>query len=401
MSAGGDRPSPSGLRASLLPVATTLKERASVPLAEVRLGIAELKAPVIARPPEEARLRRFLYGFGLPARILRALLADPAARRRYLRVLLTQLAIILVVGVCVAALGKSRADVGSGFGAGLARLIAVLSAFWATLGVIEWIVVALSRDYHDQLGREASLRSGAPPEDPERRPRVRLDLAWLRRKLFRKARGFVVIAIGLPIVYLASLTPFAGKVLSPLLGVAWTTYWIGVFTAGRTGFAWRTEGAPGARDPWFMRFADRATQGTLLGRLGLPRLYVIVWRNVSAGLFAPARELEAHPYELFGIAAFRALLVVPGTYLFFRPILPVASAHVLVASEGEAASASVEPPRLSSYPNTFPRPAALPVFEPRVLVGATIEERSDAEIPAAITAEAPEEDPRAPAPRRR
>jgi hypothetical protein len=324
------------------------------------------RAPAHARPPREARLSRFVYGFGLPVRILRSLMSEPGARRRYLRVVLTQLAIVLVVGILVSILGHAHDTWSGGISAKWARLVALASAFYATLGVVEWIVVALSRDYHDQLSREASLLSGALPEDPERVPRVRVDLGWMKRKLRRKVRGFLAIAIGVPAVWTVSLVPIAGKLLYPMLALLWTTYWVGVFTAGRSGFAFRTEGAPGAPEPWFMRVADRATNGTFLGKLGLPRLYVIVWRNLSAGLFPPARELEAQPYEMFGIAAFRALLLLPGMSLFFRPILPVASAHVLTTPLPEASLDAVSEPRaLSSYPDSFPRPAPLPALEAR------------------------------------
>ncbi len=357
---------------SLRPVASALKEHTSEHFAEVRRALSDLRvAPAVVRPERGAHLQRFIYGFGLPLRILRALFRDPAVKRTYLRVILAQLAIIFLIGLATVLLGRSRDAFSGDLRHDFARLLALTSAFYATLGAVEWMVVALSRQYHDQLSRKASLLSGAPPEDPEATPRIKLDVRWMGRKLKRKLRGLVVVSAGLPAVAIASLVPFAGKFLYPLLALSWTLYWIGVFTASKSAYAWRSEGAPFAPEPWFLRAAERATKQTFIGRLGLPRLYVIVWRNLSSGMFPPARELEEHPYELLGVAAFRALLAIPGTYLFFRPILPVAAAHVLctpLPSERTppAAQAFLVPGSESEHVAAAALPAAgrLPHFAP-------------------------------------
>ena len=94
--ADGEPPRIAGLRASLGPVADSLKEQTSEHFAEVRRALFDLRsAPALARPERGAHLQRFIYGFGLPFRILRALFRDPAAKRQYLRVILTQLTIVL------------------------------------------------------------------------------------------------------------------------------------------------------------------------------------------------------------------------------------------------------------------------------------------------------------------
>jgi hypothetical protein len=357
---------------SLRPVAIALKEHTSEHFAEVRRALSDLRvAPAVARPERAAHLQRFIYGFGLPLRILRALFRDPAVKRTYLRVILAQLAIIFVIGLASVLLGRSRDAFSGDLRHDFARVLALASAFYATLGAVEWTVVALSRQYHDQLSRKASLLSGAPPEDPEATPRIKLDVRWMGRKLKRKLRGLIVVSAGLPAVAVASLVPFAGKFLYPLLALSWTIYWVGVFTASKSAYAWRSEGAPFAPEPWFLRVADRATKQTFIGRLGLPRLYVVVWRNLSSGMFPPARELEDHPYELFGIAAFRALLALLGTYLFFRPILPVAAAHVLctplpseqtsISAQASSANDSESEPRTAA---ALPAPGRLPDFAP-------------------------------------
>jgi hypothetical protein len=357
MSSSEEPPRATSTRASVRPLAISLKEKTTKHLGEVRRGLSEIRgAAAIHRPPQRAHLRRFLYGFGLSLRILRALFADPATRKTYLRVILTQFLVVLVVAVLATVLGRAG-DRLRGGAYDFRTILAMVSAFYAGLGVVEWIVVALSRDYHDQLGRRASLLSGAPPEDPEQTPRVRIDIRWLGRKLKRKLRGMMVIGVGLPAVLVVSLIPIAGKYLYPLLAFTWTTYWIGVFTASKSSFAWRTEGAVDAPEPWFLRAATRVTKDTFLGRFGLARLYVIVWRNLSSGVFPPAREFEDHPYELLGIAAFRTLLAVPGTYLFFRPILPVASAHVLCTPMSSEDSVPVE---ASETPNPTPTLVTVP-----------------------------------------
>jgi hypothetical protein len=54
--------------------------------------------------------------------------------------------------------------------------------------IIQWGVIALSRDYHDVLSRAASLLTAIEPEDEELTPRIRLDFPWMRKKLSRRIR---------------------------------------------------------------------------------------------------------------------------------------------------------------------------------------------------------------------
>ncbi|HEU4532534.1 MAG TPA: hypothetical protein VFS00_00405, partial [Polyangiaceae bacterium] len=80
-----------------------------------------------------------------------------------------------------------------------------LKAFWGKVVAIYgifvaagWCVVALSRDYHDAIGREASLRLGLPPEDPPVSPRVRLNVPWVKTRVKRRIRGFLLFTLGVP-----------------------------------------------------------------------------------------------------------------------------------------------------------------------------------------------------------
>src|SRR5262249_52156706 len=73
------------------------------------------------------------------------------------------------------------------FGAG----VAPPAAPYASLGIAQTGILALSRDFHDVLSRDLSLLVHVAPEDPPMRPKVRLDVPWVRRKANRRAQFFL------------------------------------------------------------------------------------------------------------------------------------------------------------------------------------------------------------------
>ncbi len=226
-----------------------------------------------------------------------------------------------------------------------------LLAFWGkvvrlygALVVVGWGVVALSRDYHDAIGREASLRLGLPPEDPPIAPRVRLNVDWLKTKAKRRLRGFLLFTMGVPplwalsffvVLPLASIdhvwnvfdTSTVVSRLYGLLAAAWGAYWLTVFTGAKTALAWADEASAG--EPWFLRVWGTLTRRSPRAVAWLPRGYGQAWHSMSRRVFAPALCVERAPYEFGGLAALRLLGSVPGLYPFVRPLVPVASALLI------------------------------------------------------------------------
>jgi hypothetical protein len=329
---------PEGLRQqarALVVQATAKAARFEPPSPSSLAASARATAARAARfepPPDSARLQRFGYGLALPFALARVTLADPAARRRYLSVLGVQLALTLGVGVLVTLI--SRGAWAQGAPIRFAAEAGLWSVLYATVAAVEWTVIALSRDYHDGVARDASLLTGLPPEDAAKTPRVRIDPRWLWKRLRDKVRGTLVFAAIVPLVGLLSLIAGIGPYLSAALLTLWGVYWAGVFAASRTVHGWKDEKT--APDPIFLRKWDRLTRRLPGAIRWAPTTYGRLVRLSTRSLFAPASRLEARSWELTGLSLARTLRHVPGLYLALRPFYGVAAAHVLVAHDSAA-----------------------------------------------------------------
>jgi hypothetical protein len=298
-------------------------------------------------PPLGARLQRFGYGLSLPFALARATLKDPAARRRYLRVVGVQLGVTLGLGVLFTLLSTEISD---GFPSEnhphwhtkFAAAAGLWSVLYATIAGVEWAVIALSRDYHAAVARDAALLSGLEPEDAEKMPRIRIDLKWMWKRLRDKVRGAFVFASVLPLFGLIAQIDLIGPYLSAALFTLWGVYWSGVFAAAKTAHGWRDEDR--APDPIFLRGWDRVTRVLPGAVRWAPKTYGHLVRRSTRSLFAPASRLEARPWELTGLSLARTLRHVPGLYLAMRPFYGVAAAHVIVAHDraAEAEARAVE-----------------------------------------------------------
>jgi hypothetical protein len=324
------------------PDVSGLRERArglyARALAEAREGISAVQAAHLDPPARGSALRRFGYGLALPLALLRALLRDPAARRRYLRTVGLQAAITLVAGVFFALASRDGADLipGEGQRVVVARALAFWSSLYATLCAVEWGVIALSRDHHGAIARDLSLLTGVPPEDDDTPPRVRLDLKWIFRQLRNKVRGFLVFASVLPLAAVLARIPDVGPAMSWVVLGSWTIYWYGVFAAAKTAYGWTDESS--APDPFFLRVWNESTAPLPSFLAWMPRTYARIWGWAVRPLAPPARRFEESPYELSGLALARLLRHVPILYAMLRPIFTVAAAHILVARERERAA---------------------------------------------------------------
>jgi hypothetical protein len=320
-------------------------------VAETKLGIEA--ARTFVPPAREAWLRRFAYGATLPLAVARAVSRDGLARRRWLSVATTQALVVWGVSLGLTLLSKSAvARLHEGWERGGLKIVsdgafAFWSTLYATLVVVEWIVVALSRDHHDAIGSEASRLTGVPPEEDERAPRVALNVGWMIKRAKRYIRGLRVWLLGLPLLGLVAVVPVAGAPLYGLLVVAWAAYWLAVFNVAKSELAWRREpeviahevevarGAVPDRGltPSYMRWFGLLTERVPGFRWWLPRWYGRLWRRWSRSAFPACLTAESVPWEAAGLALARILSGVPGLYMFVRPLIPVAAAHAILAPE--------------------------------------------------------------------
>ncbi len=277
----------------------------------------------------------------LPLHLARALLADAAARRRYLWVAFLQSSVILGLALAFTSPVRERA-------------LQYWAALFASLQIAQWVVIALSRDYHDAISRDASLLSALEPEDEPLTPRIRLDVPWLRKKLSRRLRGLMVFLSGMPLIMMIA-TPFSdgGHLLAGLTS-AWSAYWLVVFTAGKSARAW-DDASP--REPWFLRAWRFLTTRVPGFRWGLPRRYGLFWENRTRSVFPPAAAAEKLPWAFAGLAIIRALAMLPVVKCFLRPIIPVAAAHLLVAYRGAAPTAPSTVDGRQAFTSGVPAPS--------------------------------------------
>lgn len=235
--------------------------------------------------------------------------------------------------------------------------LAFWAALFAALQLAQWVVIALSRDYHDAISRKASLLTGLEPEDEEFPPRVRLNMVWLRKKLKRRWRSFLLLMVGVPALVLITL-PFmcASRIVFTALFTAWGAWWWVVFTAAKSARAWEPSAGP-TRPPWFLRVWTVLTTRVPGFRWGALQRYGASWGRRTEEVFAPISSTERHPWVFAGLAVVRFLGSFPPMKFFVRPLIPVASAHLLeedvaAARKALAAGANASPPEAE-----MPRPA--------------------------------------------
>ncbi|UYI17131.1 MULTISPECIES: hypothetical protein [Myxococcus] len=235
--------------------------------------------------------------------------------------------------------------------------LAFWAALFAALQLAQWVVIALSRDYHDAISRKASLLTGLEPEDEEFPPRVRLNVAWLRKKVKRRWRAFLLLMVGVPALVLITL-PFmcASRFVFTALFTAWGAWWWVVFTAAKSARAWEPS-AGATRPPWFLRVWTVLTTRVPGFRWGSLQRYGASWGRRTEEVFAPISSTERHPWVFAGLAVVRFLGSFPPMKFFVRPLIPVASAHLLeedvaAARKALAAGANASPPEAE-----VPRPA--------------------------------------------
>jgi hypothetical protein len=210
----------------------------------------------------------------------------------------------------------------------LGAVLALLAAIYASLGIAQTAILALSRDFHDQLSRDISLLVNVAPEDPPMRPKVRLDIPWLRRKTKRRVRFFIGFLPGAILINIIGRLVPPHRTLITVLTALWAGYWWMVMTAGQSARAWTPPET--TQMPWYLRAWFKLTDKVFLFRWGLPRWWGRIWDRMSRNFHGPAERVEEQPLEFAGLSLSRALVLIPVVKLLLRPVFPVSVAHLLV-----------------------------------------------------------------------
>ncbi|HET9156393.1 MAG TPA: hypothetical protein VFN91_06975, partial [Myxococcaceae bacterium] len=210
----------------------------------------------------------------------------------------------------------------------LGAVLSLLAAIYASMGIAQTFILALSRDFHDALSRDLSLLVHVAPEDPPMRPKIRLDLPWVRRKANRRAQFFLGFLPGTVLITFVGWLVPPHRTLTTVLTAIWAAYWWMVMTAGQSARAWTPPET--TQRPWYLRAWFGLIDRVFLFRWGVPRWWGKIWERFSRRFYGPAERVEEQPFEFAGLALSRALLLVPVLKLLFRPIFSVAAAHLLV-----------------------------------------------------------------------
>ncbi|MCI0570798.1 MAG: hypothetical protein L0Y66_08605 [Myxococcaceae bacterium] len=300
---------------------------------EPRRGPGTLPLPAALAPLEGSAEtvrgagRRVLAGAEVAGRLALMMLEHPGLGPLYMRTAFLQGAATVTLAALGLAVGDGLTDVLSDRRLGsLDQVWALVGAIYAALLLAQWVVVALSREFHDALSREASLAVGLEPEDPPRVPRVRLDWKWLRAKVRRRWRALWVLMPGLVLAWTVTVVCFpVGALLNSVLSGAWVASWWVVWTAAKSARAWSE---PALRPPWFLRGWDALTARVPFFRRPL-RGFGRYWHNVSRTVWAPVSFTERMPLEFAGLSLVRLFGVLPLVKFFVRPLIPVAAGLLL------------------------------------------------------------------------
>lgn len=333
---------------------------------DLRDALARLRRGEVVVPPVastwRSRWQRFLFGLSAPFVLGNLAVRDDELKAPTLRVLLMQASAAAALGVLWLA-GADRASRGaeaalrdavSGvegakvqFGFTLESPLEFAAAFVGALALTEWLVIALSREWHDLIGVWVSQRAGVPPDEDIAVARVRLNGRWLWMKTKRRVQSVFVtltslvplLVFGVPVwLTLAAVSDaVAGAVVTGVVTLVFW-YWVSVIALGKTSWAWRNDVDV---DPVYLRGLDRVAGASWLF---FPfRIWAWALRKAMALVVRPARLLEHCAWEAFGLGAARAIMSVPLAYVVVRPFFPVAATLVLQARAPHAFVAPTPP----------------------------------------------------------
>jgi len=220
------------------------------------------------------------------------------------------------------------------------------SALYGALVLVEAILLAFARDHQDQMTRAVALESGAPPDDPEVVPRIRLDVRWLARKIKRRFIGLMIFTCCLlpATIFGTFLGHWGAALLTSVFAAGWGAYWQSVFALGRSKLAW-THKLPG--EPWFLELEQRLGSRAALARWFGPRIYARILGRVTRSVKPATLAFERAYIEGFGLGLGHAICGLPVLNALTRPVFAVAASHALIPhltmQAAEVAQAAAEP----------------------------------------------------------
>jgi hypothetical protein len=297
-------------------------------LSRLRSFASRTQAP----PPREQAPDRVVYGLAQPVLGLRILISDPELLREAL--------------VPAAWLGAFCAVVAafSHHGTGWWDWV---KSFYKTFAVLAPVPSIIFAKHYARLAAMARWRLGFGPCGPRE-----YSIAVSLKRAIEQA---IVIAIGVvPFALIWRVLPGLGILISNAVILVWGVHWVVVdaFDDARVLLPGETIRSAEAIDrqappPWFVRWFRRAADRIpVLGRL--LRVFARLCDRLALPWRGEIALMEANPAIALGFAIGTAtLLAAPVLNLLFRPIILVASSHLLGHLE---AADPAQHPQLPSPP---------------------------------------------------
>ncbi len=289
-----------------------------------------------APPPREQAPDRVVYGMAQPLLGLRVLISDP----ELLREALVPAAWLAAFCAVVAALSHD----GTGWWDWV-------KSFYKTFAVLAPVPSIVFAKHYARLAARWQLGFG--PCGPREYS--------IGVSLKRAIQQAIVVAIGvIPFAVIWKILPGLGILISNAVILGWGVHWVVVdaFDDARVLLPGETIRSAEATDqqappPWFVRWFRHADRLPVIG--GPLRAFARLCDRLSLPWRGEIALMEANPSIALGFALSTAtLLAAPILNLLFRPIILVASSHLLGHLE---AADPTQHPQLPSPQRQLPAPA--------------------------------------------
>jgi uncharacterized protein involved in cysteine biosynthesis len=212
-----------------------------------------------------------------------------------------------------------------GFGPGQS----FIARFYQTFALLAPLPSVIFAAHYSRMAAEVRNKLGFGPVMPKRES--------IPTVVIRAAAQAIVVAAGLiPVLAVLKVLPFFGNHVGKILAAGWALHWVvvdafddaRVLRPGQTQRMLERESEL-APHPWFVRFFENL--GHVLPIVGGPlRWFSRILDKFTKSFREECALIERYPAIAAGFAATTGLLLaVPGLNLFFRPIIIVASAHLL------------------------------------------------------------------------
>jgi len=291
---------------------------------------ARLRAYTHHGPPPVAPKAQTLYGLAQPLVGIRVLLSDQS-------LLLESLAPAAFLGAFCALVASVSYEGGAFLG--------WWGKFYKIFALLAPLPSLIFANHYARLGAMVRWRLGFGAVGPREMP-----MGMLIGRMIRQA---LIVAVGvLPFVAASALVPGIGKWLTNIIVTVWGIHWVvaDAFDDAQVLQPGETVRDSVARDrsappPWFVRLMNyAAAQLPIVGR---PlRAFARLCDRLAMDSRGEIATMERNRYISLGFAlSTTALMATPVLNLFFRPVIIVASSHLLGHLEREEQeSAGTKPP---------------------------------------------------------